>query len=201
MILNSLILALSFCSIYENNATNILGDKMVFTKEKNMVEDYSFKQNLEYSLVRKTVLKDLFSILIPSDFTLMTIEEKRLKYPGTNAPQEVWANSNRSVTVNFSNTGQSLPVSELETYVNVVSKSIKESLPNSNWYGSEIKYFNGLKVGVIKFESPAVDGNIYNIMCITIIKGQVVIYSFNYLINNETQWSEIGKSIIESLKI
>jgi hypothetical protein len=149
---------------------------------------------------RKNILNGMLSVLIPEDFTLMTNEEKQLKYPGQNAPQEVWANKDRDINISFSNTNQPLPESELDVYINQVAEGVRKNMSGSRWYGMNTKTFNGLRAGVLEFESPVQDGNIYNLMCFACVKGKLIVYSFNCLAKDKEKLSRIGKQIIESVK-
>lgn len=187
----NVVFLLSSCANGENRNLSNAGEEI------NRVE--SVKTDM-VGMNRKNVLNGMLSVLIPDDFTLMTNEEKQLKYPGQNAPQEVWANKDRDINISFSNTNQPLPESELEMYIKQVAEGVKANISGSRWYGANTSTFNGLKVGVIEFESPAQDGNIYNLMCFTCIKGKLIMYSFNCLAKDKEKLFSISKQIVESVK-
>ncbi len=168
-------------------------------KEKN-AELVEVKKEMKQEAMQRQELGNIISLLIPSDFTMMSTAEKSVKYPGQNAPQEVWANAERDVNINFSNTGQALPISELEMYINEVANGIKANVPSSKWYGVKSYTYNGIKVGILEFITPAQDGEIYNLMCFTSINGKLIMYSFNCLAKNKTIWQEKAQNIISSIK-
>lgn len=168
-------------------------------KEEN-AELVEVKKEMKQEAMQRQELGNIISLLIPSDFTMMSTAEKSVKYPGQNAPQEVWANAERDININFSNTGQALPISELEMYINEVANGIKANVPSSKWYEVKSYTYNGIKVGVLEFITPARDGEIYNLMCFTSINGKLIMYSFNCLAKNKTIWQEKAQNIISSIK-
>lgn len=116
----NVIFLLSSCANGENRNLSNAGEEI------NRVE--SVKTD-KVGMNRKNVLNGMLSVLIPDDFTLMTNEEKQLKYPGQNAPQEVWANKDRDINISFSNTNQPLPESELGMYIKQVAEGVKANIP------------------------------------------------------------------------
>lgn len=90
--------------------------------------------------------------------------------------------------------------SHLEIYVDDVSKGIRESISGGKWYGNKISVFNGIRVGILEFESPAQDCDIYNLTCFTCIKNKLLIYSFNCLVKDRSKLTNLGKQIVESIK-
>lgn len=183
-----MVLAFTSCNINTNSETS----NNLSTEQKH---------NSENKLITRQALKNSCSILIPESFTLMNNIEKSEKYPGQNAPQEVWGNEQRDINVSISNTGQILPEYELETYVHQIALGIKANIESSKWYGLDIKTINGRNIGVLEFATPALDGEIYNLMGVTLnLKGEVIMYSFNCTSENKKDWKEKGLQIIESLK-
>lgn len=148
---------------------------------------------------RTKVLNGLLSVTIPAGFTIMAEAEKELKYPGKNAPQEVWANKTREVSIGFSNTKEALPAGELKAYVAQISEALNKSVTGIKQHATEFKHINGLDIGMIEFEAPAADTDLYNLMCFTVVDGELIIYTFNCLMHDIETWHNKAVRVIESV--
>jgi len=203
--ITSALLLLISCSSLDKQESK--SQQQVFEHQDSVCKDnkgnkeiVEVKKVMKQEAMQRQELDGIISLLIPSDFTMMSTAEKSAKYPGKNAPQEVWANAERDVNINFLNTGQALPISELEMYINEVANGIKENVPSSKWYGVKSYTYNGIKVGILEFVTSAQDAEIYNLMCFTSVNGKLIMYSFNCLAKNKTIWQEKAQNFISSIR-
>lgn len=150
---------------------------------------------------RVSFLNEKLSLLIPDDFSQMGNYEIQRKYPGANRPNVVWANSDGDVSVNFSNTNQLISPDELDNYADQVVQGVKASLSSGNWIGYDTFKINNQKISILEFTSQAMDGQIYNLLCLTSVNGSLVIYSFNCMNKDKEEWQFKGRQIVESIKL
>jgi hypothetical protein len=154
----------------------------------------------EITLIKNSVLSGQASMLLPSSFTPLTQEEIKLKYPGNNRPVEVYGNENGTITVGLSLLNVEVPVYEFEEFAEAIVQQFKKSAPISTWYGHQIKTINGTKMLISEYESPLPDGTSYNLTCYASMHNKVVVYTFNCLQNQKSEWKAIGFRIVESFQ-
>jgi hypothetical protein len=165
---------------------------------KNQVKN----ENLFYeiNLIRSRVLVGQASILLPSTFTPLTQEEIKLKYPGNNRPVEVYGNETGTITVGLSMLDLEVPEKEFEEFAKVIVQEFRNAANVSNWYGDKIQTINGMRILITEYESPLPDGTSYNLTCYASMHNKVVVYTFNCLQNQKSEWKAIGFRIVESFQ-
>jgi hypothetical protein len=93
-----------------------------------------------------------------------------------------------------------VPVYEFEEFAEAIVQQFKKSAPISTWYGHQIKTINGTKMLISEYESPLPDGTSYNLTCYASMHNKVVVYTFNCLQNQKSEWKAIGFRIVESFQ-
>ena len=117
----------------------------------------------------------------PPGFAAWTKEQIGRKYPpGPNAPQHVWANSERgtiSVAVTFS--PARISPEELPELKQFLEGFLPRALPGIRWLKREFVTINGTRWVHFAMTSKAIDTTIYNDMYFTSFDGKMLGFNFN----------------------
>jgi len=130
----------------------------------------------------------------------MSEEIKKVKYP-TSDPNAIIVCTNEQSTINVLLDLSKNPLSQ-NGLPNILSQIQSEfsRIPEIQLEKAEMQLINGKNVVVIEFISEAMDGKVYNLMCITDIDGHTFTSNFNCTIDNMPKWKPIGNQILNSLK-
>ena len=151
------------------------------------------------SLVVRSGLGDQVQFLCPEPFTVMTAEQRRLKYPSDRAPQLIYTNESGSVNFALNHTQDKVGLRELPLFALKMESILK---PNaSEWFGTKPRTIVGRKWVTFEFQSAAVDTQIRNIMACTSLDNRLLFFSFNTTAEQESQWLPVGQAVIDSLRV
>lgn len=139
-------------------------------------------------------------MLIPSDFSLMSGETLAVKYPSAgHRPTEVYTNKTATINIALNHTANKATEKDLQE----VKKAMESQFhrPPFTLIKSDLKEINGAPHIILEFESPARDARIYNLMAIGILDQRLVMTTFNCTEEQRSQWEDIGRKIITSIKL
>lgn len=156
--------------------------------------------NEKIVLENVSVLSDEVDILIPKSFNIMSEELAKTKYPYENRPTIIYTNESGSINIAFNNTENEAANSQIQEYTDSLIKSFENLYPSAEWYDSGVKELNDKTIGYIEVLTPAIDTEIYNLMCFTEFDGKLLIVTFNCIKDEMNDWEPIAKSIMDSLQ-
>jgi hypothetical protein len=84
-----------------------------------------------------------FSFMPPPDFVPMPPVEVAKKYPGSNAPVQVFTNGDRTATIAITFTSQPLTLAQLPELQGLMSKHLEKTVPGLKWIRKELLAING----------------------------------------------------------
>jgi hypothetical protein len=84
-----------------------------------------------------------FSFIPPADFVPMPPVEVAKKYPGSNAPVQVFTNGDRTATIAITFTSQPLTLAQLPELQGLMSKHLEKTVPGLKWIRKELLAING----------------------------------------------------------
>lgn len=152
-------------------------------------------------LVEHTALDGKVALMAPADFTRMSPELLRVKYPTQRPPTEALSNARANVSIAFNHTQQPLSPAQIREAHAVVERQMKGRFPTSRWNRSEVVRRNNQDVAVLDFWSPTADGEVRNIMVVSSVDGRAMIVSFNVTRELEGEWGAVGEQIMNSIRV
>jgi hypothetical protein len=149
------------------------------------------------ALQPRKLLDGKVTMLVPAGFTVMADEQRKLKYPGPEAPALVL--TDESTAVNIALDHKSLPIrpEELPELEATVRKQMEEAKLNS----SGLRKLNGREFAVFDLDSDAPDGTVRNIMAMTSLDGKLLIVSYNCMVSRDAGCGVLGTRLIESIEV
>ncbi len=158
----------------------------------------SFAEPVE--LETKSLLNDKVELKIPKEFTIMTEEMLKIKYPAEKRPTLVFTNESGGINVALNLTQNNASQDIIKTYADNFLQIFKKMYPSADWKGNGVKKINGKKVGYLELITPAIDTEIYNLMFFTDVDGKLLLCSINCTKNRMEEWVPIANEIMNSLK-
>lgn len=152
-------------------------------------------------LVRKDVLEGKVSLLLPSAFTVMSEDMRRLKYPSDSRPPIVYTNAEGSINVAINHTENKMPETSMPVAKVYLENVLKAQSPTATWLKSEAVSRQARTVILYDFRAPAIDTIVRNIMFGASLDGTLLIITFNCTMAEEAEWAVIGQRIIDSIEI
>jgi len=155
-------------------------------------------ENIPFS--EREIIEGRLYMAIPSDYMLMPPELARVKYPSENRPDIIFSDEEGSISINFSLTGDKLQNEDIEDAKDYLQDVVLKMKPSSKILSSEI-IEEETRIGYFDFISPAIDGDIYNLMFIFSLDGQFILGTFNCMDMDKAQWLEIAGQMLRSIRI
>ncbi|AIQ11393.1 hypothetical protein [Paenibacillus durus] len=158
--------------------------------------------NDHFILEPRTILDGQIAVHIPKSFNLMPLEEATFKYPSEHRPKVIFTSPEGTINITFNPTETSLELEELPEFMEQMADVLRSVQPIRNWIGTElIVNRSGLTIGVVRFVSAGVDGNLYNEMLLFIQEGCLNLGSFNCMESDMDAWLPVTEHIVQSLRI
>lgn len=134
---------------------------------------------------------------VPDQFTPLTPNEIKMKYPSVHAPHFVVGNANRSVTIAYNLKDAGMPPekvvdNELPNAQKAFTHTFNRIVPGIRWIKNEIITQNGKKFIYLELTSNAIDQDIHNIILITFFQKQMFMINFNA---TKAEFKTIGSTL------
>ncbi|MEZ4740786.1 MAG: hypothetical protein R2818_15845 [Flavobacteriales bacterium] len=154
-----------------------------------------------HQLETRQLLNGKVELKIPSDFTIMSEEMMKFKYPSERRPTLVYSNETGGINVGLNLTENPADQAVLPSYKDQFVQTFKNLHPSAEWKSSGVKEINGKQVGYLELITPALDTKIYNLMFFTDLDGKLLLCTFNCTKKDEVAWTPTAKEIMSSLKV
>lgn len=139
-------------------------------------------------------------ILLPDHFSDMDSENARKKYPSEQRPQIIKTNQSGTVNFTFSLIEEEVRPEQLNGLRDGFHKAIKRLQPADIFLDQgEVPAYDRF-CSWMDFRSYALDNDIYNLMFLCIIGGQLLLGMFNCPLREWMDWKEVLTQIMMSLK-
>lgn len=168
---------------------------------KKEVQTNKIAHTDKFELYSVTLLNKALKVQIPREFKIMDNEMLNLKYPVTaKRPTIVYTDSIGEINVVFNHTKDNISAADIPKVQESILNQFKQA-PAITLIGSDYRDINGKDFFIIKFFSPAVDAQIYNLMFGTELNGRLLMGTFNCTINHLQEWQSIADKIVNSLEV
>ena len=149
----------------------------------------------------KTVINEKLTLLIPQGFSIMDEEMLSLKYPSERRPTLVYTNESGSINLAINHTKDRMPQTDIGAFHKQMDGMFRNLYPSATWFESGVIDINGREWLTLNLRTPAIDTEIRNIMVGTSVEGRLLLVSFNVTKEQEDQWLEPAKAIVQSLRV
>lgn len=176
----------------------------MFTSMKTvllLVTSLFFQPNTNVELEKKEVLQKKLQVLVPKNWKALPATLIKTKYPGSQPPQEVYADSSGKLSLAFNHTDSKVLTSQLHTYASVLKASLKKANPDAKWLQSGFIHVEGKEIGYFKLIGSLNGQKIYNQVFFTELNGRLLLGTFNCTEAKLASWKLIADQIMYSLHL
>jgi len=150
-------------------------------------------------LVPMKFLGGRVEMLAPADFTPMSDEMARLKYPTANRPSEIITNEAGSVNLAFTYSKQLVAPGQIGQMHTSMDRMFRTVHKTAEWHNSGLKSINGRQWLELDLTMQAADTRIRNMMYGTSSGGRAALVAFNVTVDQEEQWLEAANVMMSSM--
>jgi hypothetical protein len=148
-----------------------------------------------------SLLDNKVELLVPKELSKMSDEMWTLKYHNLQRPELVLTDVNGEINLLVELTQQPAAESQIAAYKDFRISNLKESRKDIKILQDGIKTVNGKNIGFIKFSSHASDQNIFNFYFFTVVKGNILFFTFNCIEKLQKSWEKTADEMLASIKI
>ena len=133
----------------------------------------------------------------PDDFTPVSEEVLRIKYPSGNAPRFVIGNEGAGTTIAYDIKPSPLPSEQLDAARTSFTELFERMIPGIEWVENKTIDHDGQEWIYFELTSNAIDTEIYNIMLMTGYGDQTLMFNFN---STKEQFGHYESALRQSLQ-
>lgn len=181
--------------------THILEQRQRQKEEKHQTLEtgiYIDRKLIEFKLVH--LFENTLDIMLPSSFIDMPMAVAKVKYPSEQRPQIIKTSlsGRENFTFNLYNTPIEDPkrIREVSEQFQAVLKQINQSVRISEITAPE----KNKALLMFSYKSVGIDAQIYNLVCMTSLKGKLLQETFSCLYDFHEQWKTIATEVFLSTK-
>lgn len=152
------------------------------------------------SFVEKMLYDGRVELLIPEQFNVLDDEIINRKYPIDQIPDMVYANDSGTINIAFKHHAYPMTQKKLRRFHKSYVESFITMNTASTFIGDSIYTVNGEQIGALEVLTPAIDTDIYNFIFYTDIEGELLICTFNCMIEEMPTWQDATQTILKSLE-
>lgn len=171
------------------------------TKAYGSLEEGVYIKEKFYEFERVSLFEDKFSIMLPKDFVDMPENIKKMKYLAEQRPKIIKTIPTGGIDIGFSLLDVTMTDAQLSQVFWHSKNAIRKLNPaNVMMEESVIKGNNKLLIWM-DYISPALDGQMYNIMFLDNLGEYSYHGIFNCAISEMEVWKEVAMAILASIQI
>ena len=151
-------------------------------------------------VIDQSIMEGKITFRMPRLFSIMDIELASLKYPSERRPNIIYTDESTTINLAFNAIQYELSDEEVEDFRDDMAEVLEQAQPSAQWMEKEMTVINDRTIGFIEVITPALDGNIYNLMFFSALDGQALIGTFNCMEDDMETWRPIARSMMETLQ-
>lgn len=166
----------------------------------NIYQDYIMIDDEKVSVVEQPLLDGKMSIRMPNLFFLMSKEIAALKYPSERRPTLIYTDDSSTINLAFNLTPHRLKEDGVAAFQENMIDILEQAQPSADWLDTEVIKIDEKTVGFLEIITPAIDGDIFNLMFFASIEGLALIGTFNCMEDDLETWRPVARAMMESLQ-
>lgn len=151
-------------------------------------------------VIDQSMMEGKITFRMPRLFSIMDPELASLKYPSERRPNIIYTDESTTINLAFNAIQYALSDEEVEDFRDDMAEALEQAQPSAQWMEKEMAVINDKAIGFIEVITPALDGNIYNLMFFSALDDQALIGTFNCMEEDMETWRPIARSMMETLQ-
>lgn len=140
------------------------------------------------------------TIMLPKEFTEMSLEMAKIKYPMEQRPQVIKTNQEGTINFTFSLLDAKVENKNIEEVRDGLQRIMKRVQPANIFYEKELAEVDGKTIGWFDYKSHGIDQKIYNLVYVLPIEEKVMHGVFNSPITEMEIWKLIVLEVIQTIE-
>ncbi len=144
-----------------------------------------------------TLFDGRITFVLPDGFAVMPSEIAEAKYPNANRPKHIYSNTNATTSVAVNTMQAKLTDAELPEFRTFMEKTMTRMIPGCRILKRDFVTLNGTRWARLELQSNAIDTDIHNILLMTALDGQPVMFNFN---STQEEFPKITGALAKSIE-
>lgn len=170
------------------------------SNQANNIADGIKIQGRIYTFEKTALYDNKFTILLPTNFKRMDEAVAKFKYPSEERPEIILSDDTGATNITFNYIPEEITNEEIPNTRDAMVKILKKLHPSSRWFEIGEKNVKEKNVAFCEFSSPALDGNIFNVMYFVEIHENILMGTINFKANEKKYWKIAAHQIIETIE-
>lgn len=168
-------------------------------KEKyNSLETGMYIKDEMVQFERQELFQGKLSIMLPTTFVDLPTNLAKIKYSSEQRPQVIKTSLDTTVNWGFSMLNVTIYSEQIKTLQEQAKEALKRLNPSFVFYESKVE--DNIPLGWFEFKSYGIDGNVYNLMLITIVDEKMVHGIFNCKYDDALEWRDASRQMMYSIR-
>ncbi|MBE1555944.1 hypothetical protein [Sporosarcina limicola] len=155
----------------------------------------------EIQIIEQTLFEGKVKIRMPKLFQLMLPELASLKYPSERRPAIIYTDDSTTINLAFNHTQNLLNDTGITEFQESMVEILQQTQPSAEWLEQGDRVINDKNIGFIEVITPALDGDIFNLMFFVSLDGKALIGTFNCMEEDMDDWRPVAKAMMETLQV
>ena len=169
-------------------------------QQVDLHQDFVRIDNQEFPVISQSVLEGKMLIRMPNVFSIMPEELASLKYPSERRPNLIYTDETSTINLALNMTDYHLTEAEVEEFQEYMIEVLEQAHPSAKWLETGMMEIQEKNIGFIEVITPAIDGDIFNLMFFAALDGQTLIGTFNCMEEELENWRPVARSMVETLE-
>ncbi|KGR87814.1 hypothetical protein CD31_05200 [Lysinibacillus boronitolerans JCM 21713 = 10a = NBRC 103108] len=166
----------------------------------NIYQSYIIIDDEKIGVMEQSLLDGKMTIRMPKLFSKMSTELAALKYPSDRRPNLIYTDESSSINLAFNLTPHRLQEEGVAAFQENMIDILEQAQPSADWLDTDVLKIDEKTVGFLEIITPAIDGDIFNLMFFASIEGIALIGTFNCMEEDLETWRPIARAMMESLR-
>lgn len=166
----------------------------------NIYQSYIIIDDEKVGVTEQSLLDGKMTIRMPKLFSKMSTELAALKYPSDRRPNLIYTDESSSINLAFNLTPHRLKEEGVAAFQENMIDILEQAQPSADWLDTDVLKIDEKTVGFLEIITPAIDGDIFNLMFFASIEGVALIGTFNCMEEDLETWRPIARAMMESLR-
>ncbi|MEK4628203.1 hypothetical protein MKZ17_08345 [Solibacillus sp. FSL R7-0682] len=170
------------------------------SKTIDLTQDFIEIDEQKIPVITQPVLNGKMLIRMPNLFLIMAKELASLKYPSERRPTVIYTDETSTINLALNLTDYPLRESEVEDFQENMIEVLEQAHPSAKWLDTGMMEIQEKTIAFIEIITPAIDGDIFNLMFFAALNGQTLIGTFNCMEGDLESWRPVAKAMVETLE-
>lgn len=166
----------------------------------DLYQDFVNIDEQEVPVIDQRVMDGKISFRMPKLFSIMPAELASLKYPSERRPNIIYTDESSTINLAFNKTSHSLPDEGVAEFQGNMIDVLEQAQPAAQWFDTDVIKIDDKTVGFIEVMTPAIDGEIFNLMFFVSIDEKALIGTFNCTEEDTETWRPIARAMMETMQ-